>query len=211
MASDTNNQEESCHTLQPMSTAALFLLSFKEKYWLSEAAINFAVGSVQNILKVYSLSVEAAMEPFENMRALENYMREVSNPLTYGNGITETIYRYTYTYTYMYVYTETIHMYAYYAAIIYILKCIVTLCMYIIDQLSTIFFNRTGPLMNTCCMRMEAKNCYSKQLTKLSNFKNVPYTVAQRHQRLMCAYLQSSKFWDDGIQSGPGINTVIAY
>ena len=52
-------------------------------------------------------------------------------------------------------------------------------------------------------MRMEAKNFSSKQIAKLSNFKNVPLSVAQKHQRLMCAYLQSSNFWDEEVQFGP--------
>lgn len=48
----------------------------------------------------------------------------------------------------------------------------------------------TGPLITTWCMRMEGENSYFKRIAQISNFKNVPYTVAKRHQRLLCAYLQ---------------------
>ena len=53
-------------------------------------------------------------------------------------------------------------------------------------------------------MRMEAKNAYCKQIARSSNFKNVPYSVAQRHQRKMCAYLHSGNFFDRELQYGPG-------
>ena len=63
---------------------------------------------------------------------------------------------------------------------------------------------RTGPLINTFCMRMEGKNFVCKQFAHTSNFKNVPYTVAKRHQRLLCAYLQSGTFFDTKLECGPG-------
>ena len=50
---------------------------------------------------------------------------------------------------------------------------------------------RTGPLIGTWCMRMEGKNSYFKRAAQTSNFKNVPYSVAKRHQRLLCSYLLS--------------------
>ena len=52
-------------------------------------------------------------------------------------------------------------------------------------------------------MRMEAKNAYFKDVAKITNFKNVPYSVARRHQRLLCAYLQGSFFTYDDLESGP--------
>ena len=64
---------------------------------------------------------------------------------------------------------------------------------------------RTGPLIGTWCMRMEGKNSVSKQAAQTSNFKNVPYTVAKRHQRLLCAHLQSEEFFDHQLEYGPGI------
>lgn len=63
---------------------------------------------------------------------------------------------------------------------------------------------RTGPLLNSWCMRMEGKNSVSKQAARTSNFKNVPYTVAKRHQHLLCAYLQSGTFFDTQLECGPG-------
>lgn len=65
--------------------------------------------------------------------------------------------------------------------------------------------HRTGPLINTFCMRMEAKNSTCKQIAMTSNFKNVPYSVAIRHQHLMCAYLQGECFFDKELECGPGI------
>lgn len=52
-------------------------------------------------------------------------------------------------------------------------------------------------------MRMEAKNAYFKDAAKISNFKNVPFSVARRHQRLLCAHLQGSFFTYDCLESGP--------
>lgn len=53
-------------------------------------------------------------------------------------------------------------------------------------------------------MRMEAKNAQIKQSAITSNFKNVPYTVAKKHQNLLCAYLQT-EFFDTHLDCGPGI------
>lgn len=76
----------------------------------------------------------------------------------------------------------------------------------IIIMLTNVYFTlyRTGPLVNTWCMRMEAKNSYFKQAARGSNFKNVPYSVAIRHQRLLCSYLQCENFFDLEIECGPG-------
>ena len=63
---------------------------------------------------------------------------------------------------------------------------------------------RTGPLVLTWCMRTEAKNAYVKRIARSSNFKNVPFTVARRHQRLLCAHLQSASFFDKALECGPG-------
>ena len=49
---------------------------------------------------------------------------------------------------------------------------------------------RLGPLVTSWYMRMETKNSYFKKIAQTSNFKNIAYSVAKRHQRLMCAYLQ---------------------
>lgn len=71
------------------------------------------------------------------------------------------------------------------------------------------FPSRTGPLVNSWCMRMEAKNSICKQLAVVSNFKNVPYSVANRHQHLLCAYLQSDIFFDCELDCGPGTAMII--
>ena len=63
---------------------------------------------------------------------------------------------------------------------------------------------RTGPLVATWCMRMEGKNAYFKSAAQCSNFKNVAYSVARRHQRLLCGYLQSKNFFDKELELGPG-------
>lgn len=47
---------------------------------------------------------------------------------------------------------------------------------------------RFGPLRHQWCMRFEAKNHQIKRLVGL-NFKNVPKTVATRHQLNMCLNL----------------------
>ena len=53
---------------------------------------------------------------------------------------------------------------------------------------------RFGPLVTSWCMRMEAKNSYFKKSARVANFKNIAYSVAKRHQKMICAYLQCSKF-----------------
>ena len=64
--------------------------------------------------------------------------------------------------------------------------------------------NRLGPLVTSWCMRMEAKNSYFKKAGRITNFKNIAYSVAARHQRLICGYLQSQNFFGyDELQCGP--------
>ena len=58
-------------------------------------------------------------------------------------------------------------------------------------------------------MRMEAKNSVCKQIAMASNFKNVPFSVAKRHQHLLCAYLQNGIFFDTQLECGPGIMTLM--
>lgn len=67
---------------------------------------------------------------------------------------------------------------------------------------------RVGPLIASWCMRMEAKNSYFKKVARVGNFQNIAYSVAKRHQRLMCAYLQNSRFFTyDDLQCGPCISS----
>ena len=51
---------QSCSEAQ--KRAALFLLTFKEKYWLSQSAIDFAVGSIQSIVDSVCASAISAVE-----------------------------------------------------------------------------------------------------------------------------------------------------
>jgi hypothetical protein len=44
-------------------------------------------------------------------------------------------------------------------------------------------------------MRMEAKNSYFKRIAQLGNFKNIALSVARRHQKLVCAYLNDTNFF----------------
>ncbi len=60
-----------------------------------------------------------------------------------------------------------------------------------------------GPLVTCWCMRMEAKNSYFKRIGQIGNFKNIAYSVAKRHQRLMCAYLLGKFFSYDELECGP--------
>lgn len=55
------------------------------------------------------------------------------------------------------------------------------------DSLSNSPLCRCGPLSRTWCMRYEAKHSYFKHLARvLGNFKNIPKTLADRHQQYMC-------------------------
>ena len=71
-----------------------------------------------------------------------------------------------------------------------------------------LFIYRTGPLIGTWCMRMEGKNAYFKRAAQSSNYKNVAYSVAKRHQRLLCGHLRSEIFFDRVLESGPGMLTL---
>lgn len=62
---------------------------------------------------------------------------------------------------------------------------------------------RLGPLTNTWCMRMEAKNSYFKRAAQIGNFKNIALSVANRHQRLMCALLNSTDFFNKSVEKLP--------
>ena len=62
-----------------------------------------------------------------------------------------------------------------------------------------------GPLIRTWCMRFEAKHAYFKDIVRrLKNFKNLPLSLAKRHQQMECADMltvddedPSSLFKDD--------------
>ena len=62
-----------------------------------------------------------------------------------------------------------------------------------------------GPLIRTWCMRFEAKHAYFKDIVRrLKTFKNLPLSLAKRHQQMECADMltvddddPSSLFKDD--------------
>ena len=54
-------------------------------------------------------------------------------------------------------------------------------------------------------MRMEAKNSYFKRIAQQGNFKNIALSVARRHQKLMCALLQSDDFFEKAMVKSKGI------
>jgi len=53
-------------------------------------------------------------------------------------------------------------------------------------------------------MRMEAKNSYFKRIAQQGNFKNISLSVAKRHQKLMCALLQSDDFFENALDKSNG-------
>ena len=64
--------------------------------------------------------------------------------------------------------------------------------MFSFDLFYKFLVYRLGPLRHQWCMRFEAKNHYMKRLVGL-NFKNVPKSVAVRHQYYMCLNLVSPR------------------
>ena len=50
-------------------------------------------------------------------------------------------------------------------------------------------------------MQPEAKNSYFKRIAQISNLKNVTYSVAKWHQRLLCAHLQGQSELECGPSS----------
>lgn len=45
-----------------------------------------------------------------------------------------------------------------------------------------------GPLIRSWCMRFEGKHAYFKDLSKkIKNFKNIAFSIAQKHQKVECA------------------------
>ena len=65
---------------------------------------------------------------------------------------------------------------------------------------------RNGPLVRQWCMRFEAKHHYFKRLAQgMNNFKNLPKTLAMRHQRLQCYWLsENDSFLSLITEAGPG-------
>lgn len=69
-----------------------------------------------------------------------------------------------------------------------------------------------GPLLHIWCMRFEAKHGYFKDLVhKLKNFKNIPYTLALRHQMLMRTSWKNYSFTYDVIHGPTKIFSINDY
>ena len=68
---------------------------------------------------------------------------------------------------------------------------------------------RVGPLISSWSMRMEAKNSYFKAIACISNFKNIAYSVAKRHQLLLCAELQKADFFSCDMEYGAGKQLIL--
>jgi len=71
---------------------------------------------------------------------------------------------------------------------------IFTYAIHIKLSIIILYVHRLGPLTNTWCMRMEVKNSYFKKTAQLGNFKNIALSVSNRHQKFMCALLNSRDF-----------------
>ena len=68
-----------------------------------------------------------------------------------------------------------------------------------------------GPLSRLWCMRFESKHQRYKRLMHISgNFKNVPKSVAMRHQHDMANYMLRSRHIDERAVVGPGSSIVLA-
>lgn len=69
-----------------------------------------------------------------------------------------------------------------------------------------VLFHRYGPPVRFWCMRFESKHNYFKELAhRVKCFKNIPKTMAQRHQEFMCYSLngENSPFSKENM-TGPG-------
>ena len=60
-----------------------------------------------------------------------------------------------------------------------------------------------GPMVRTWNMRNEAKLNIFKQAARLGNFKNIAFSVANRHQRLLCYELASGHLLNSPNEYGP--------
>ena len=61
-----------------------------------------------------------------------------------------------------------------------------------------------GPIMRAWTMRHEAKLNFFKQASRISNFKNIPQSVARRHQRWQCYQLAKCNLLCTPLECGPG-------
>ena len=62
-----------------------------------------------------------------------------------------------------------------------------------------------GPMTKTWTIRHEAKLNFFKQLTKMDNFKNIAFSMANCHQRWVCYELANGNLLSKPIECGPGM------
>lgn len=60
-------------------------------------------------------------------------------------------------------------------------------------------------MTKTWTIRHEAKLNFFKQLTKMDNFKNIAFSMANHHQRWLCYELASGSLLSKPIECGPGV------
>lgn len=60
-----------------------------------------------------------------------------------------------------------------------------------------------GPMVHSWTMRYEAKLSFFKQASQIGNFKNISFTLANRHQHWMCYEMASRKLLDAPLECGP--------
>jgi hypothetical protein len=61
-----------------------------------------------------------------------------------------------------------------------------------------------GPLVQSWCIRFEAKLNFAKHVGRQGNFKNICLSIGRRHQGLM-AYWLNSDYLCDNLEVGPGM------
>ena len=62
---------------------------------------------------------------------------------------------------------------------------------------------QVGPMLRSWTMRHEAKLLFFKRVARIGNFKNIAYSLAHRHQRLLCWELSSGKLLEDSLECSP--------
>ena len=63
---------------------------------------------------------------------------------------------------------------------------------------------RFGPLIHHWTARYESKHRYLKQLaTGLGNFKNLPLSLATRHQSYQCYLMKENALVSEPVETGP--------
>ena len=69
---------------------------------------------------------------------------------------------------------------------------------------------RFGPPIRYWCMRYEGKHNYFKDMAhRVKCFKNIPKTMACRHQEMLCYHLNSGNAFAKNIMTGPGLQFLL--